>query len=94
MHEVDSQQLRLLELLRDQQSAPLTFAQLHAGGVPYPASVISELILVGYPIERVYEGGRLAGIRLSEPGPVPAPDAEQQRRRRPWPFGKAVLGTD
>ena len=95
MHEADPQQLRLLDLLRAEHGEPLTFAQLRVSGVLYPASVVSELILVGYPIERVLEEGRSAGVRLrlAKPDPEPAPAAEV-RERRPWPFGGAVLGTD
>jgi hypothetical protein len=64
VHEVDQQQLRLLDLLRAEHGETLTFAQLRGSGVVYPASVVSELILVGYPIERVLEEGRPAGVRL------------------------------
>jgi hypothetical protein len=77
----DAQQQRLLELLREAGEEPIPFAELHAGGVSFPAAVISELELNGYPIERVHDHGRLVGVRLlaSEPRDPPA------ARRRPWP---------
>jgi hypothetical protein len=51
----DAQQQRQLELLREVAEEPTPFAELHAGGVSFPAAVISELELNGYPIERVYD---------------------------------------
>ena len=78
----DAQQQRQLELLREAaEESP--FAELHAGGVSFPAAVISELELNGYPIERAYDHGRLVGVRLldSEPRDAPATD---RRPRRPW----------
>ena len=51
----DAQQQRLLELLREAAEEPTPFAELHAGGVSFPAAVISEPELNGYPIERVYD---------------------------------------
>ena len=55
----DAQQQRLLELLREAAEEPTPFAELHAGGVSFPAAVISELELNGYPIKRVYGHGRV-----------------------------------
>jgi hypothetical protein len=80
----DAQQQRLLELLREAGEEPVAFAELHAGGISFPAAVISELELNGYPIERVYDHGRLVGVRLFDPEPRDAP-AAHRRRRRPWP---------
>ena len=51
----DAQQQPLLELLREAAEEPTPFAELHAGGVSFPAAVISEPELNGYPIERVYD---------------------------------------
>ena len=51
----DAQQQRLLELLREAAEEPTRFAELHAGGISFPAAVISEPELNGYPIERVYD---------------------------------------
>ena len=80
----DAQQHRLLELLREAGEEPVGFVELHAGGVSFPAAVVSELGLNGCVIERVYDHGRLVGVRLldSEPGDIPAAG---RRRRRPWP---------
>ena len=49
----DAQQHRLLELLRTAGNQPIGFAELHAGGISFPAAVVSELELNGYPTERV-----------------------------------------
>jgi hypothetical protein len=65
----DTQQQRLLELLREAGEKPVAFAELHAGGVSFPAAVISELELNGYPIERVYDHGRLVGVACSIQNP-------------------------
>ena len=60
---------------------PLAFAELHAGGIDFPAAVVCELELNGYAIERVYSHGRLVGVCLLEPQPprhtrrTPAPPA-------------------
>jgi len=56
----DAQQHRLLELLRKAGNQPIGFAELHADGISFPAIVVSELELNGYPTERVYDHGRLA----------------------------------
>ncbi len=79
----DAQQQRLLERLRQAGEQPVAFAELHAGGINFPAAVVSELELNGYAIERVYDHGRLVGVRLLGPEPPEAP-AAQRRRRRPW----------
>ncbi len=80
----DTQQQRLLERLRLAGHQPVAFAELHAGGIDFPAAVVSELELSGYAIERVYDHGRLVGVRLLEPEPPDAP-AARQRRWPPWP---------
>ncbi len=79
----DTQQQRLLELLRQAGHQPVAFAELHAGGIDFPAAVVSELEMSGYAIERVYDHGRLIGLRLLEPEPPETPAA--RRRRRLWP---------
>ncbi|PZR70122.1 MAG: hypothetical protein DLM63_00190 [Solirubrobacterales bacterium] len=79
----DPQQQRLLEQLRQAAEQPVAFAELHAGGIDFPAAVVSELELSGYAIERVYDHGRMVGVRLLEPEPPDAP-AATRRRRRPW----------
>jgi hypothetical protein len=80
----DAQQHRLLELLRKAGSQPIGFAELRAGGISFPAAVVSELELNGYLTERVYDHGRLVGVRLLDSEPRAAP-AARRRRRRPWP---------
>jgi hypothetical protein len=80
----DSQQQRLPELLREADEDPVAFAELRAGGVSFPAALISELALDGYSIERVYDHGRLVGARLLDSEPRDTP-AAHRRRRRPWP---------
>jgi hypothetical protein len=80
----DIQQQRLLERLRQAGERPVAFGELHAGGIDFPAAVVSELELNGYAIERVYDHGRLVGVRLLGPEPPEAP-AAHPRRRRPWP---------
>jgi hypothetical protein len=79
----DTQQQRLLERLRQAGDQPVAFAELHAGGIDFPATVVSELQLNGYAIERVYDHRRLVGVRLLHPEPRETPAAP--RHRRPWP---------
>jgi hypothetical protein len=81
----DTQQQKLLERLRQAGERPVAFAELHAGGIDFPAAVVSELELNGYAIKRVYDHGRLVGVRLLGPEPPEAP-AAHRRRPRPWPW--------
>ena len=80
----DAQQHRLLELLREAGEEPVGFAELRAGGISFPAAVVSELGLEGYVIERVYNDGRLVGVRLLDSQPRDKP-AARARRQRGWP---------
>jgi hypothetical protein len=80
----DAQQHRLLQLLRDAGEEPVAFAELHADGIGFPAAVVSELEFNGYLIERVYDHGRLVGVRLLDSEPRDTPAARRRRRRR-WP---------
>ena len=58
----------------------MSLAALRAAGLDAPAAVISELELNGHAIERVYEHGRLVGLRLIKPE-----DADTGARgRRHW----------
>ena len=78
----DPQQRRMLERLRRAGGEPVGFAELHASGIDFPATVVSELQLNGYSIDRVYDRGRLVGVRLLKPEP---PDTAVHRRRlRLW----------
>ena len=81
MTPADAQQQRLLERLRQAGHQPVAFADLHAGGIAFPAAVVSELELNGYVIERVYDHGTMVGVRLLDPEPHDTPAAS--RRRRP-----------
>ena len=69
----DTQQQRMLERLRRAGDQPVTFAELRASGIAFPAVVVSELQLNGYAIDRVYDCGRLVGVRLLKPEPPPHP---------------------
>jgi hypothetical protein len=75
----DVQQQRMLERLRAAAGEPVTFAELRASGVDFPAAVVSELELSGYVVDRVHANGRLVGVRLVEPE---APDRPTTGRRR------------
>jgi hypothetical protein len=77
----DSQQLRMVERLRAAGKQPVTIGELRGDGIDFPAVVISELELHGPAIERVYEHGRLIGVRLLE---TKAPDPPASRRRHRW----------
>jgi hypothetical protein len=70
----------LLEQLRRAGEEALSFTRLHAAGVTFPAAVVSELELNGYVIRRVYEHGRLVGVRLLEPEPPVTSSAPRWRR--------------
>ena len=80
MTPTDAQQQLLLEQLRQAGDEALPFTRLHAAGVTFPAAVVSELELNGYVIQRVYEHGRLVGVRLLEPEPPIASSAPRWRR--------------
>jgi hypothetical protein len=84
MTPADSQQQRMLERLRRAGDRPVALAELRAGGIDFPAAVLSELQLSGHTIERVREDGRLVGVRLLEPEPS---DAPAPRRRHRWSRG-------
>ena len=77
----ETQQLRMLERLRQAGEQAVTLGELRAGGIHFPAVVIGELELHGYAIERVYEHRRQIGVRLLE---TEAPDPPASRRRQRW----------
>ena len=79
----DAQQQRMLERLRQAGDQPVAFVELHTVGIDFPAAVACELELNGYVTERVYDQGRLVGVRLLHPAPRDTPAAHQ---RRPWPW--------
>jgi hypothetical protein len=82
----DTQQQRMLARLRRAGDRPVTFAELHANGIDFPAAVVSELQLTGYPISRVYDHGKLLGVRLLKSDPSATPSAHRPRQRR-WRQG-------
>jgi hypothetical protein len=51
MAAIETQQVRMLEQLRQAGRQPMTLDQLRAGGIDFPAVVIGELELNGYVIE-------------------------------------------
>ncbi len=75
----DTQQQRLLGRLRRAGGQPVALAELRASGVDFPAAVVSEVAMNGYAIDRVYECGRLVGMRLLEPERLDAPVANARR---------------
>ena len=77
---VETQHRLALEHLRGAGEQPVSLAALRAAGLDAPAAVISELELNGHAIERVYEHGRLVGLRLIEPEDVNT----GARGRRHW----------
>jgi hypothetical protein len=79
---LDAHQQRLLERLRNAGDQPIAFGELHAGGIDFPAAVVSELELHGYAIERVYDHGRLVGVRLLHPDPPDTTDTSAEDSRR------------
>ncbi len=81
MERRDTQQERLLARLRSAHGAPVAFADLHAGGIDFPAAVVTELELSGYVIERVHRNGRLVGVRLLEDEPPGIATPARPRRR-------------
>ncbi len=65
---LEHQQALLLGALHRAGNAPVSYAELRAAGVEFPASVVSELELAGMQIERCYEDAdgsrRVVGVRL------------------------------
>jgi hypothetical protein len=87
----DTLQQRLLERLRAASPEPVSFTNLRSGGIDFPAAIVSELELSGYPVDRVHRGGVLVGVRLLEPERVEADPHEGRRRRPSWrPRGLAL----
>jgi hypothetical protein len=79
---VETQHRLSLEQLRRAGERPVSLAALRAAGLDAPAVVISELELNGHAIERMYEHGRLVGLRhLIEPEDA---DTDAKRRRHWW----------
>jgi hypothetical protein len=79
---LEAQQALLVELLRRAGGAAVSYSELRDRGIELPASVVSELELAGFPIDRCYmeDGSRGLGVRLDptlDPlRPFPEPAAE------------------
>lgn len=73
----------MLERLRRSGRQPVALTELWASGIDFPDTVVSELELNGYSIERVYDHSRFVGVRLLEPEPADASSA-RRRHRRSW----------
>jgi hypothetical protein len=73
---------KVLRVLGEAGERPVSIVELRERGVPNPASVIYELELAGFAIDRVHRHGRLVGVRLLERGEELEPP---KRRRR---FGR------
>lgn len=84
------QQRQLLERLRGAGDQPVALTELRGIGIDFPAMVVSELELNGYAIERVYDDGRLVGVRLVE---SEARHAESARRRRRLPWAQPITSS-
>lgn len=65
---LDQQQTILLETLRRADGGAVSYEELRDAGIEYPASVVSELELSGWPLERSFgdpsRGSRRLGVRL------------------------------
>jgi len=80
---LESQQAALLELLRGALGVPVSFADLNAAGIEFPASVVSELELAGVEIERRVlhaDGTREMGVRLDPSRDLDNAFSSDQRR--------------
>jgi hypothetical protein len=71
----------VLRALREAGDRPISLVELRERGIPNPASVIYELELAGFPIDRVHHRGRLLGVRMLERGDEPPPAPAKRRRR-------------
>jgi hypothetical protein len=102
---LDAQQALLLEKLRRAAGAPVSYEELREEGIQFPASVVSELELVGVRLERhcpVSPGLRpVLGVRLdpardpganlagASPGPARSPALEDGRSPKHPPSASA-----
>jgi len=92
----DHQQAALLEILGRTPGAPVSYDELRAAGIEFPASVVSELELAGASIERctVDDDSGGLGVRLrSEHAPALVPVRSGAGSVRwPAPAALAVVG--
>ena len=75
---LDQQQTLLLAVLHRARGEVVSYDELRDAGIEYPASVVAELELSEFPLERSFGGapGRKLGVRLDQrpPTPVDRPD--------------------
>ena len=82
----DAQQQRLLERLRTPATSRSLLASCMPAGLTFRPPSSAELELNGYAIERVYDHGRLVGVRMLHPEP---PDTAPHTRRTPAAAGRS-----
>ena len=78
---LEEQQALVVEMLRRARGAPVSYAELREAGVELPASVVSELELAGWPIERCRLGRGIAPSVRLDPALDPAAPAEGAAER-------------
>jgi hypothetical protein len=65
---LERQQATLLAALREARGAPVSYAELRRRGIEFPATIVSELALLGVPVERCHGHGnrprRAVAVRL------------------------------
>jgi hypothetical protein len=79
---VDPQQRRFLALLERAGGEPVSYADLRAGGVGFPAAVAAELELIGFMVERSTRPGGERGLRVIGPNQTASATAPPARRWR------------
>jgi len=72
----------LLRVLREAGDRPVSLPELRERGIPNPATVVYELELAGYEIDRVHRHGRLLGVRLTGSGERRPEPGRGRRLRR------------
>src|SRR5579875_1926203 len=78
---LEEQQALVVEMLRRARGAPVSYAELREAGVELPASVVSELELAGWPIERCRLCRGIAPSVRLDPALDPAAPAEGAAER-------------